>query len=299
MPVPGLGITYRWTDEYADANGPDGEIITATVHMPWNFESTIPEVNSTIFPATMLGTAHNAGGKIIRTLPNRHMDKRWLYCTQCDLTGGIGYPSTENDGSIKFTTPSTHDTAKAVYACTWSFLGYDVEDDGFKSSLAGTGKELCRFVSRKVQTSMEAVPIKGTDFKFTSDNKPIGEPITTKTATKELEYTWWHIPFPYRESTWDSLLGQVNSAAFDGRGRGQTGTSYPSYAIHTVFFASYEQSDPYTDPEGNFCCNTTFFFLYRDTGWNKFYRPGSGWVAVDDGAGSYPFPEGDLMRIFD
>lgn len=306
-PEPGLGISFRWTDDYQDANGPDGEIITAQLHTPWTID------NLKNFPAAMKGANGRGGGPVIirAPLPYRHPHKDWLYCTQCDLQGGIGYVDEETSNkSIKFGTPTTltglaspNQTATpiAVWSAQWNYLGYDVETDEFKSTRAGNGKELVRFVSRKVKSSLESLPIPGTEWKWTADGNPIHEPTTVLLAMKELEYTWWHVPFPYRESTWDDLLGKVNNATFDGRGRSNTGLSYPSYAIGTTYFANYEQGDPFTDPFGNICCHTTFFFLYRRQGWNNFYRPGSGFAAVQsaDGAGRYPFPPGDLMTIFD
>lgn len=296
MPTPGFGITYQWTEDYQDTNGPDGEVITAQLHTPWSRD------NLRLFPTIMKGANFKQNNKIYRDpLPYTHPTKRWLYCTQCDLQGAIGYPAEETaDTLIKFSTPSTHDTTKAVWEAQWAYLGYDLATDAYKEKLAGTGKELCRFVSRKVKPTVISVPKGGTSFRFTADLATIKEPTTVLLAMKELEYTWWHIPFPYKESTWDGLLSKVNSDVFDGRTRGDSGVAFDLYAADTIYFQGYVQSDPFTDPAGNICCNATFTFLYRPTGWNKFWRPGTGWAAVISLGGTRkPFTTADLNTIFD
>ena len=292
------GVVSRWTEDYQESNGPDGTSCVATIETDWS------EDMLTSFPSGMIGTAKTVGNKVSRKMPTAHPVKNFLYCTRCDLSRGRGFVTEEAGavGSIKFDTNSTNEEAKAAWNVQWDYLGYDLASDRQRDAEGGTGKELIRFVSRKVKASVESLPVPGTEWKFQADNEEIPEGATILIALKELQYTWHRVPFPYKESTWDGMLGKVNTVAFDGKTKVDVApaVTYPSYAIGTVYFQGYEASDPFVDPEGNIINDVTFVFLYRRQGWNNFYRPGQGFVAVVslDGART-PFSTADLLTIFD
>lgn len=295
---PAGGTVWNWTQEYTEDNGPEGTIVTAVIMTNWDSHII------TNFPASMVGTAARGGG-INRHVPISHPLKDWLYCTHCKLQGGIGYPDEETGNRmLKFSTPSNLPT-KALWEVQFADLGYDVETNADTHGLAGNGKELFRYVSRKSQGSVEALPVEGTTWMFADTQAVIPEPTTILFANTELEYTWWWVPHPL-PSALDILLGHVNEVDFDGR------NGNPVYGQGQVYFSAYEKSDPLLDPQGRRCSHVTLRFLVRRTGWNKFWRPfrirlplgapfgspGFADVVSADGSGVTPFPESDLMNLF-
>lgn len=82
----------------------------------------------------------------------------------------------------------------------------------------------------------------------------------------ELQATFFSRP-PTDPSTWSYFVGAVNADPFYG------------FAAETLMFNSVD-SDYAVSADGKPTSSETYSFTARPTGWNKIYRPGSGWVTV-------------------
>ena len=246
------GIVYDWISEETEECGPDGTRITVTA------QTNYSEAIRTNFAGDMVGyQANAAGNKISRVLPEPHPLKTWLWCTRCDLQSGIGRPN-ESGNKLEYLN-AAGSPGKLRWTLTYEDPGYDIKSDG---QITGPPPgELDRFVVRKSTANIEALPIEGTAWKWSSDDKVISERTTVPLTSVALEYTWHWVPEPLRESAWTSLLNKTNLNTFD-----------TNYIAGTVLLTHYEKSERIKDARGTACRHITFFFLYRPTLWNNFYR---------------------------
>lgn len=203
---------------------------------------------------------------IIRITPERHPEEPSLYPVSASLIGCIGVPS-ENAGTtlIKFADGGVVGTDSARIQVVYRSVDYIIKTDG---EVAGTtianGRELLRYVSRYSNFRTEVQKMPGHSYKFSPSNIQITDSLPRLIPTAEYTYVlhdWPQVP----TAAISGAIGKVNNGTFDNA----------TFAAETMLFHSYSYKVQYNS-YGTLAYEISYKFLYRPSGWNKFWSKENG-----------------------
>jgi len=204
----------------------------------------------------------------------------------CVLADRLGVESQDDQGRVLFRqrdaqgnvpTDPTFGGGYAVYDVAYRTVQFDVKADDEITT------EMERYLIRRPKYALENLTIPSQSFQWGAAGEtgnPAGDAIpndgnlpgsaiagdTTKPfPTVALTYSWVQVP-KLPSATILAHLGKVNAAAFDA--------SYGNYPAETLLFLSVEPT-PVVHGTGQVYWDLNFQLLYRPTGWNKLFKPGS------------------------
>jgi hypothetical protein len=199
-----------------------------------------------------------------------------LVATNVELIAGIGVPAAGGSGGM-----ISYDRAR--FAVTYKAVPYNVSGGVQTNELTAD-----RYIIRKTNYAIESLVVPGQGLKFSSDGTKINEQMTLLMPTQEITYTWVMAPkVPY--SAINNCIGKVNHAAFDNR-----------YEAETLLMVAPD-IEPYWHPaQEAIVWNVTYKWIYRATGWNKFYRKSTNQFesVVGVASGAKPYQTADFTTLF-
>jgi hypothetical protein len=198
-----------------------------------------------------------------------------LVATNVELIAGVGVPAANSPrGMISYD--------RARFAVTYKAVPYNIIGGTYPNDL-----EIDRYIIRKLNYAIESLTIPGQCLKF-SDGTKINEQMTILMPTQEVIYTWVMAP-RVPTSAINNCIGKVNDDLFDG--------IYPPETLLMVA----PDIDPYWHPaQEAVVWNITYKWLYRATGWNKFYRRSTNTFAPVVGVANNekPYKTADFKTLF-
>jgi hypothetical protein len=264
--------------------------------------------NVTAFTQEMLGYEMYVGGRIARVLPEFHPVYVWMPCVECQLFEGVGSPREGASGVVTFTDPAGSTAGPARFRVVYRTVPWIYQEDTaiYTDDDTGAG-ELGRYVERRISFNVEAVPLKGSSFKFTADNEPVPSPPAKVVPLAELTYVWHNVPRPPDDRIVEAI-GKVNDGVFDGNQFGGGG----NYPAETVLFTGANRVEG-KNPKGFLNFTVTYKFSLRtseasggntEATWNRFYRrngasgPGFYDVISNDAFAVKPYDTTNLNLLF-
>ena len=290
---------------YSESTGPEGTVGKRTIQTRWTNYNQVP--GDFVGTHSLNGQAGGAGAVIVRTLPEQHPDKPWLWARDCEMVRTVGAPIERANGlGADYQEMPANAAGKVEWLITYVRPPYDIVTD----QQAG-GNELKRYVQRKSSYTVESIQTPGRGWKWDDGATPaniIQEPGVFLLGCTQLEYKWMFVPtgaevdatLTLRESKWAQYQGRVNNAVFDtvklANGAGAT--------VETVLFMGWDKEGPFADPDGHEVWHVTFNLILRPQTWNQFYRRRIGAsprfeavVSNEDGV-TKPYGSFDLNALF-
>jgi len=223
------------------------------------------------------------------------------------------------------------------YQVTWETTPYIVRTEAEISDIItaanagpvayGGARELLRYVVRDKKTYSKEQPIPAASnaggFRDITTGRSIGQVGFRVVQMADVTYKWVRVPFGWPPppgwlianpaDPWpppvnpqvlgpatvrpvrDTYIGKVNSTYFD-----MADPLGLAWQPEEVLYVGYDVY-PYYDSSGDFVCDYTFKFKYKEGGWNKFLNASGTWVTVTlDGTatGTKPYATADFNDLF-
>lgn len=268
--------------------GTESQEITRSLQIAWS--------DRTKFRAAMLGA--NLPG-IQRKPPAADPEFPWLYCVQCNLSGGLGSPVNDPaqykdiyGGGI------VRGDGKAVYECKFAALDYDVPAAPMVQNAGNSDVYFIKLATYGCENFQYA----GGTFEFMADDRKVMEARTIQMPTAEITWVWKLLPDgsdKIGRSIFQQYLRKVAGAAGS-----VNQNQFDDCPAQTLLLLPPEPRR-YKGANGAVMYDCALKFslkLIQGQTWNKFWRgeaPGPGFfdvVAVNNSAIT-PYPLYDFKNI--